>query len=220
MKVALKSHHKVALLGAACVLACWWQNVASLSAAATKETEVLGFMQECARQEQMLKNKLAEEALWRDAKRKPELLACLETVTALRARSLLPLLVGRIAYAPEPEFVDTRIRPLWVIYPVYGALKAIGLPSVPYLLAEIKKVSPQDRTTEVGRKRFFLLLSCIEDAYEEGVSDSLRQQKGWQQGEHGKIMGKKRLELEVAATKDEKEKANLQAALDDPTFKE
>jgi hypothetical protein len=33
-------------------------------------------------------------------------------------------------------------------------------------------------------------------------------------------MAKKRLELELAATKDEKEKANLQAALDLPSFKE
>ena len=42
----------------------------------------------------------------------------------------------------------------------------------------------------------------------------------YEQSSYGAILAKKRLELELAATKDEKEKANLQAAFDHPTFKE
>ena len=79
------------------------------------------------------------------------------------------------------------------------------MPSVPLLLAELKKTGSKGGTEESRLKRV-LLVFCIRDIYE--------------QGGNGVVLAKKRLELELTKTKDKKARDNLQVALDHPIFKE
>ncbi len=154
--------------------------------------------QECARQAEVLRRALADEALWRDSEsRTKEIRAYLSLAQALRAKSVAPILVPRIAYGKEPTFASPW-PPLEKSFPVFGALKCIGIPAVPHLLSELKKGDPGDRTEEARVKRAFLVM-CPRDIYDEGG--------------HGRLMARSRLQLELEATKDPRERTNLEAAL-------
>jgi hypothetical protein len=110
------------------------------------------------------------------------------------------VLAKHILYDPFPDMEDTRMRPLSIKLPAYGALLAIGLPSVPHLLTELKKTDPKSEKGDSYRKHR-VLTWCICEIYDRGGTE---------------IMGRKRLELELTVTEDKKERSNLRAALLDP----
>ncbi len=183
---------------------CCWRVARAAAADGPKDKMILS--DQYAEQEKLLKQKLDDAELWKDAKRKDELLRCLKIAGALRAKSITPIIVARISYNPNTRRKEEKKRPLSLKHPVYGVLKCIGMPAVPHLLAELKATDPKKAGVEDSYLKHMLLTLCIQDIYE--------------QGGHGRALAKKRLELELAKTKDKKAKANLQAALDHPIFKE
>jgi len=205
MKQDSRSFRKLGALAATAVTAlCFCLAVSAEEAQKGKEQMVTaeGFVE----QGELLTKKLAEKALWVNPKNKDKLLGYLKVASILRAKSLSPQLVSRIAYNPYPNREDKRKRALGEIYPVYGVLINIGAFAVPDLLAELRKTNPKNTGAEDRYLKHVLLIFCIRDIYD--------------QGGHGTALAKKRLELELAATKDKKAKANLQATLDHPIFKE
>ncbi len=170
------------------------------------------FASQCAEQGKLLADKLAEDALWKDPERALELVGYLNMVGALRATAVAPVLVGRVLCEPFPRPISQV--PYHMQHPACGALVKIGLPSVRYILAEMKKTNPRDGSGE-SRRKHYLLAWCISDIYEQG-----RPEPVFQQGDHGSIMGRKRIEIEIQETKLEGEKANLRAALETLIFTE
>ena len=127
-------------------------------------------------------------------------------------KSAVSLLVNHIAYRPFIGKWPTRFRLLSKEWPVYGALVEIGLPAVPFLLAEMKKTlrptSPEESGSVIleARKK----AGEFEDIIRKPFVLALCLEKIYGQAGHGKLLARKRLELEIAATKDPKEKTNLQ----------
>jgi hypothetical protein len=175
------------------------------------------FARQYAEQVNLLKSRLAEDALWSDEKSKPELLAYLKEVAELRADSVAPVIVKRIAYPSDPRYALDSLGLTRSAFPVYQALVKGGIPCIPSLVVELRKTYIKDRTlepidtVETNFKRRALLL-CICAIYEEG---SPERRPGASQPwlAHGAALAKKRLELELPETKDEDEKASLRAAI-------
>ena len=205
MNQVLKLLNKKLLFAIVLIAASCCYTLMSLAAEAQKSEEEQPIAEKYIKQENFLKKRMEDKTLWNDSKRKKELVRCLRTIATLRMKSVAPVIVSRITYNPDPLALDRTVRTLEVKYPVYGALKGIGIPSVPYLVSELKKTNPKDGTEESYLKQL-LLIYCIDEIYD--------------QGKHGTLLTKKRLQIELGTAKDRKAKANLKAALNHPTFKE
>jgi len=174
--------------------------------------------------ETLVVKQLKDPALWKAAAQESRLLANIEFLKAIRSVKAIPLLVGRIDYSPydPPEGIDRRIPPEQR-YPVFFALVEIGAPVVPELIDTVKKLPPPDYTElnipfEGGHKKIGILHNPFVGEKRRTVLRCLI--AIYNRGGFGKAISKKRLELELAATKDKKDKASLRAALDHPIFKE
>lgn len=163
---------------------------------------------------------LKDPEIWKSDARRIILLSSLDVAKKLRAETLVPILVKHVAYIP-PQREGIRARPLTQKCPVLRVLVEIGLPAVHLVLKEIKETEGIKETDEIDEKVVTELLKAAnEDILNKPTILLLCLKEIYDKAGYGNAMAKKRLELELAATKDEKEKANLQAALAHPIFKE
>ena len=128
--------------------------------------------------------KFSDGKIWHDENKHDELCKLMETVTILRLKPLAGLLAKHIGYNRGTD-KDNPLRNLKRLYPVYTALKGIGLPSVQPLLDELKKIDPdlkmRDRLKATTHREEFweilmisndrksmLVLSCLAEIYDQG----------------------------------------------------
>ena len=152
---------------------------------------------EYKKQEKVLLAKLQNEEIWNDSKQSAELERLLQIAGVIKPAELAPVLVKHIDYF-HSQGIRRFIKPgpIELIYPSYGILVRLGLPSVQPLLNELKRDSGERAKQLLSQKRN-LIVHCIIEIYDEGG--------------YGRELARRRIELELKHASKMEQEALLEA---------
>jgi len=178
--------------------------------------------------ENYLKKILSRDGIWKDRDRKDKLNSYLIEIEKMRLVSLIPVIVKRINYYFYESHNENGMITLEDAYPVYRTLRGIGIPAVPFMMAELKKIHWQKLNVDEKDIRIgeFPDMKVMEkySKIKESWGDKPEKQHLYihllrfiyGQGYYGHSLTIKRLELEIENTKNENAKKCLKQALDLP----
>jgi hypothetical protein len=183
--------------------------------------------------ENYLKKILSRDGIWKDKARRDELNGYLIEIEKMRLVSLVPIITKKINYdyfwGKRVDMVTHKHS-----FPVYRTLLGIGIPAVPFIVAELKKTFWKEVKNPFNAEAFERGVSFSEEALEK-YKKELKEEEGkgekqilcikllrfiYGQGYYGNSMAKRRIELEIQQTKDKKAKASLIQALNLKFLKE
>ena len=146
--------------------------------------EAGAFLIEVQKQQARLATIFQDAKLWEKAAKKRDLIDSLEASKLLPSVDLASNLVTRIDFRRYPldGFDPQKRLSLEETYPVYDALKCMGVCVVPALLRQLGKIDPENRIDEEDVQHN-LLVNCLVAIYEQGGS--------------GIVIARERLNLEI-----------------------
>jgi hypothetical protein len=174
--------------------------IAGYAGAAEKNSLLKGFEES----EAQVRAKL-ESSIWKDEKRKRELLECLQAAGTLKAPSLLPLLLEHMTYDAIGDEDTIHLVGVSRRYPAMGAVSQYNVSAIRALLEVIKRADVTDESPQQEQLRRRLVIACIQDIYGGGRI--------------GRRFARNRIEQEVLESTG-REKARLESALRLPELRD